>query len=116
MSAMPPPSSAESPRSRAVPVATGVIYCVIGLALAAGGLWLAILGGSLYYVIAGLGILVTGALLVAGRPSALCIYGAVLIGTLIWAIVEIGFDWWPLAARGDVVFPLGLCLLTPWIT
>jgi quinoprotein glucose dehydrogenase len=112
---MPPPSSAESPRSRTVPVATGVIYCVIGLALAAGGLWLAILGGSLYYVIAGLGILVTGALLVAGRPSALCIYGAVLIGTLIWAIVEIGFDWWPLAARGDVVFPLGLWLLTPWI-
>jgi quinoprotein glucose dehydrogenase len=116
MSEMQPRPSAASPRSRLVPVVTGVVYCVIGLALGAGGLWLAILGGSLYYVIAGLGILVTGALLIAGRPSALCIYGAVLMGTLIWAIVEIGFDWWPLAARGDVVFPLGLWLLTPWIT
>ena len=102
--------------SRLAPVGTGIVYCVIGLALAAGGVWLGILGGSLYYVIAGLGILVTGALLVAGRRSALCVYAAVLIGTLVWAIGEIGFDWWPLAERGDVVFPLGVWLLTPWIT
>src|SRR5207248_1370874 len=72
--------------------------------------------GSLYYLVAGLGILVTGMLLVAGRRSALWVYAAVLIGTLIWAVGEIGFDWWPLAARGDVVFPLGLWLLVPWIT
>ena len=71
MSEMPPRSSAASPGSRRVPVVTGVVYCAIGLALAAGGLWLAVLGGSLYYVIAGLGILVAGALLIAGRPSAL---------------------------------------------
>ena len=116
MSQMPPRSSADSPRSRWVPVVTGVVYCIIGLALAAGGLWLAVLGGSLYYVIAGLGILVTGGLLIAGRRSALWVYAAVLIGTLAWAISEIGFDWWPLAARGDVVFPLGLWLLVPWIT
>src|SRR5215470_12489924 len=116
MSELPPRSSAASSGSRRVPVVTGVIYCIIGLALAAGGTWLVVLGGSLYYLIAGLGILVTGALLIAGRRSALWVYAAVLIGTLAWAIGEIGFDWWPLAARGDVVFPLGLWLLFPWIT
>jgi quinoprotein glucose dehydrogenase len=116
MSETQPRSSTASPGSRLVPVVTGVIYCVIGLALAAGGAWLAILGGSLYYLIGGLGILVTGALLVGGRRSSLWVYAAVLIGTLAWAISEIGFDWWPLAARGDVVFPLGLWLLVPWIT
>ncbi|MGO1079865.1 glucose/quinate/shikimate family membrane-bound PQQ-dependent dehydrogenase [Inquilinus sp. CA228] len=107
-----------SPASRFRPVLliSGLIYAVIGLALAAGGAWLGVLGGSLYYLIAGLGILVTGALLMAGRPSALWVYAAVLIATLVWAIGEIGFDWWPLAARGDVVFLLGLWLLTPWVT
>jgi quinoprotein glucose dehydrogenase len=50
---------------------TGIIYTVIGLALACGGAWLVALGGSLYYVIAGLGILITGALLLGGRGAAL---------------------------------------------
>jgi quinoprotein glucose dehydrogenase len=95
---------------------TGIIYALIGLALTGGGAWLAALDGSLYYVVAGLGILITDALLLRGRGEALWVYAAVLIGTLVWAVSEIGFDWWPLAARGDVIFPLGLWLLTPWIT
>src|SRR6185437_13288066 len=103
-------------RSRIVVTITGAVYGLIGLALAGGGAWLAALGGSPFYVIAGLGILITGGLLIAGRRSALWVYAAVLIGTLIWAIGEVRFDWWPLAARGDVIFPLGLWLLTPWIT
>src|SRR3954451_10074819 len=94
---------------------TGVVYALLGLALAGGGAWLVALGGSPFYVIAGLGILVTGALLVAGRREALWVYAAVLIGTLAWALAEIGLDWWPLAARGDVISPLGLWLLVPWI-
>ena len=103
------------PRSRIIVTITGVVYGMVGLALACGGAWLAALGGSVYYIIAGLGILITGGLLIAGRSSALWVYAAVLIGTLIWAVTEIGFDWWPLAARGDIIFPLGLWLLTPWI-
>ncbi|MBW8729146.1 MAG: glucose/quinate/shikimate family membrane-bound PQQ-dependent dehydrogenase [Inquilinus limosus] len=103
-------------RSRPVLLVSGVVYGLIGLALAAGGAWLAGLGGSLYYLIAGIGILATGALLIAGRPGALWVYAAVLIGTLAWAVAEIGFDWWPLVARGDVVFLLALWLLTPWVT
>jgi quinoprotein glucose dehydrogenase len=108
---MPAPS-----RPASIIAITGVVYGLIGLALAAGGVWLAALGGSLYYVLAGLGILITGLLLLVGRGSALWVYAAVLIATLVWAVSEIGFDWWPLAARGDIIFPLGLWLLTPWIT
>ncbi|TSD84852.1 glucose/quinate/shikimate family membrane-bound PQQ-dependent dehydrogenase [Mycobacterium sp. KBS0706] len=103
-------------RSRPILLVSGLVYGLIGLALAAGGAWLAGLGGSLYYLLAGLGILATGALLAARRPTALWVFAAVLIGTLAWAVAEIGFDWWPLAARGDVVFLLGLWLLTPWVT
>ncbi len=105
-----------SSRSGTIVTASGIVYALIGLVLACGGGWLAALGGSLYYAVAGLGILITGALLLVRRRSALWVYAAVLIGTLIWTVSDIGFDWWPLAARGDVVFPLGLWLLTPWIT
>jgi quinoprotein glucose dehydrogenase len=108
---MPAPS-----RPASIIAITGVVYGLIGLVLAGGGVWLAALGGSLYYVLAGLGILITGLLLLIGRGSALWVYAAVLIATLVWAVSEIGFDWWPLAARGDIIFPLGLWLLTPWIT
>lgn len=103
-------------KSRPVLLVSGLLYGVIGLALAGGGAWLAGLGGSLYYLIAGIGILATGALLMADRPAALWVFAAVLIGTLAWAVAEIGFDWWPLAARGDIVFLMALWLLTPWVT
>jgi quinoprotein glucose dehydrogenase len=96
--------------------ATGAVYVLIGLALACGGVWLAALGGAIFYVIAGLGILATGVLLGLRRRLALWVYAAVLIATLIWAITEVGFDWWPLAARGDVIYLLGLWLLMPWVT
>src|SRR5580700_625217 len=103
-----------SPPRLAVTI-TGVVYAAIGLALAVAGGWLAILGGSVYYFLAGIGIVIAGVLLLARRTEALWVYAAVLIGTLAWAIWEIGFDWWPLAARGDILFLLALWLLTPWI-
>jgi quinoprotein glucose dehydrogenase len=100
-------------RPRVVPALTGVVYALLGLGLALGGAWLAELGGSLFYLVAGLLLLLTGVLLIAGRSSALWLYAALLVGTLIWAIDEIRFDWWPLAARIDVPFVLGLWLLMP---
>src|ERR1700723_3997015 len=103
-------------RNKPVLKITRLVYALIGLVLAGGGVWLVALGGSAFYLAVGLGILASGILLAAGRWLALWVYAAVLIGTLIWAVSEVGFDWWPLAARGDVIFPLGLWLLTPWIT
>lgn len=101
-------------RSRAVFI-TGLVYALIGLVLAGGGLWLAALGGSIFYVVLGVGILATGALLLAQRRSALWLFAIVLVGTLGWAVSEVQFDWWPLASRGDIVFPMALWLLTPVI-
>ncbi len=95
---------------------TGVVYAMIGLALLGGGVWLALLGGSVFYLAAGLGILATGGLLLARRRAALWVYAVVLFGTLAWALAEVGFDWWPLAARGDIIYPLGLWLLVPAVT
>lgn len=102
--------------ARKAPAITGVLLILIGLALSGGGGWLVALGGSLFYTLAGLGIILTGVLLLARRRAALWVYAIVLLGTVAWSVSDVRFDWWPLAARLDILFPLGVWLLTPWIT
>ncbi|WP_038216754.1 membrane-bound PQQ-dependent dehydrogenase, glucose/quinate/shikimate family [Xenophilus azovorans] len=94
---------------------TGGILVLLGLILAAAGGWLAALGGSLYYVAAGLALLAVGGLLLRGSPAALWLHAVLLVASLWWAVWEVGVDWWPLAARLDLLFLLGLWLITPWV-
>src|SRR3954465_3176479 len=96
-------------------IVTGILNILIGLALAVGGVWLIALGGSWYYAIAAVAFLLTGFLLFAVRPAALLVYALLGAGTLVWSLWEVGLDWWPLAARGAVIFVVGLFLLTPWV-
>lgn len=107
------PRPLHSPGALGLIVAALLILCGIGLAV--GGAWLIGLGGSWYYLLAGLGMLATAALIVLGRREALWLYAALVLGTLAWALAEIGLDWWALVPRGDVVFVIGLLLLLPWV-
>ena len=94
---------------------TALVFALIGLALGGGGLWLILLGGSWYYLLAGIGFLITAYLLWRRRAAALGVYAAMILGTLAWAIWEVGFDWWQLGPRGGVIILLGLWLLLPAI-
>ena len=76
-----------------------VIVALFGLALAAGGVWLISLGGSWYYLIAGAGMLVSGVLLFMQRISGVWLYWLVFVGTIIWALWEVGLDAWALLPR-----------------
>ena len=105
----------QSERSIALWV-MAILLGLMGLGSLGGGLWLILLGGSWYYAIAGILFLVTALLLVKRSPAALAVYAVVVFGTLIWALWEAGLDWWPLAARGDVIAVVGFLLLMPWIT
>lgn len=92
------------------------LNALFGIVLLAGGGWLISLGGSWYYAIAGIALLITALLLFRRNAAALWLYAALVLATLVWALWESGLDWWPLAARGDVLFLLGLFMLTPWVT
>jgi quinoprotein glucose dehydrogenase len=83
-----------------------VILVLLGLVVAGGGIWLANLGGSLYYIVAGVGLLATGLLLFANRPISLLVYSLVIAGSLAWAIYEVRFDWWQLAPRYSMTIDL----------
>jgi len=89
--------------------AVGVLLGLIGLVLALGGAWLAVLGGSPYYLLAGAGLLVSGWLLFRGRVLGAWIYAAVFVATLLWAVWEVGLQGWPLVPR--VVGPALLFVL-----
>ncbi|BAO64273.1 quinoprotein [Pseudomonas protegens Cab57] len=86
----------------------------MGLALLAGGIKLSMLGGSLYYVLAGIGLTLTGLLLLAGKRAALGLYALVLFASTLWSLWEIGLDWWQLVPRLSLWFALGVVLLLPW--
>lgn len=94
---------------------TAIIIALMGLALTLGGGYLLSLGGSIYYLLCGLGFLVTAVLLFARKALALHVYAVIVILSLVWALWEVGLDWWQLGPRGGVVILLGLWLLTPWI-
>lgn len=93
--------------------AVAAVLALIGLALLAGGAWLAGLGGSFYYLAAGLVLLVVAWLLWRARCGALWFFAAFFAGTLVWGLWEAGLDWWPLAARMGLPFLLGVALLLP---
>ncbi|MFS8138438.1 MAG: membrane-bound PQQ-dependent dehydrogenase, glucose/quinate/shikimate family, partial [Thermomonas sp.] len=104
---------ASSP-SRLLPRLLGILLLIMGLALLAGGIKLSMLGGSLYYLLAGVGITLTGILLLATRRAALGLYALVLFASTVWALWEVGLDWWQLVPRLALLFALGIVMLLPW--
>ena len=92
-----------------------ILMAVIGAALAGGGLWLILLGGSWYYLIAGVAFIATAVALSRRRPAALAIYTILVIGSLLWAVREVGLDWWSLMPRGGLLIVIGILLLWVWL-
>ncbi|HYD87175.1 MAG TPA: membrane-bound PQQ-dependent dehydrogenase, glucose/quinate/shikimate family [Vitreimonas sp.] len=91
-------------------VALGAIIGLVGVTLLIGGLWLAALGGSWYYFLAGAGLIAAAIPLMQRRMIGAWIYFAVFVATLIWALWEVGLEnGWALVPR--LVGPLVLLLL-----
>lgn len=95
---------------------TVVIAAVIGLFLLVGGIWLTVLGGSFYYVIAGLALLIFAWLLLKRSSTSIWLYAALMLGTTLWGIWEVGTDFWALAPRLDILGVLGLWILIPAVS
>jgi quinoprotein glucose dehydrogenase len=95
---------------------TSLVVGLVGLVMGGGGALLVLLGGSPYYLATGLAMLATAGLLWRGRAVALWLYALILVGTLAWAVWEVGFDFWALVPRGDIITPLGIWLLLPFVS
>lgn len=105
----------RSNRGRWLIKTSAVITVLLGLVFAGLGGWLAVLGGSVYYVLAGVALIATGLLIWRGNPNGVRLYAGILAGTTIWAIWEVGFDGWALIPRIVAPAALGLWLCSPWL-
>ncbi|MEO8115320.1 MAG: hypothetical protein ABI655_13120 [Phenylobacterium sp.] len=88
-----------------------LFVALLGVLLLVGGAWLASLGGSSYYLLAGAGLLATGGLLVVRRPLGGVVYGVVLLATLAWGLWEAGLVFWPLVPRIFAPAVVGLLVM-----
>ena len=76
-------STSSRGASRLFACIVGLIVALAGLTLGGGGLYLALLGGSWYYLIAGVGMLLAGVQLWRGRLSGAWLYALVFIGSFL---------------------------------
>ncbi|HEX4273264.1 MAG TPA: PQQ-binding-like beta-propeller repeat protein, partial [Rhizomicrobium sp.] len=78
---------------------TFLLLLITGLALGLPGAYLAMLGGSLYYVVAGVLILISAFLVRRASPAGIGLFWLVWLGTLVWSVWEVGLDGWALMPR-----------------
>lgn len=90
-------------------VLLGLVLLAVGLFFAIGGGKLLSLGGSAYFLIAGIVMLLSAIQFFRKKSSAVVLFLLVFIGTLIWALADVGITFWPLVSR--LMVPTGLALL-----
>jgi len=77
----------------------GAVLALAGLFFAVAGGKLVMLGGSWYFLLAGIAIVIAGALVILRKPAGALLFGLVTIATIIWAVWDAGLDFWPLISR-----------------
>ncbi len=92
-----------------------ILLVVLAIPLLLGGWQLNQLGGSTYYLLAGVMLLLSAFTLWRGSIAGSWLYGMLLFGTIYWSFKEVGVDPWSLAPRILPVAVVGLWLLTPWV-
>lgn len=92
------------------------VLAVVGASLIAGGAVLIASGGSFYYVVTGLAVLVAAIGVIRRARYAAYVYGAMLAWTLVWGLWEVGIEAWALMPRLVAPAVLGLVFLLPGIS
>jgi quinate dehydrogenase (quinone) len=96
----------------------GIVTTLAGIYFIGGGGWLAWLGGSWYFIIAGVLLLLSGILIVRRRLAGAAMFGLVLVFTTVWSLWDVGLQFWPLFSRvfapaaGAVLIAFTVPLLT----
>ncbi|MGE8049744.1 membrane-bound PQQ-dependent dehydrogenase, glucose/quinate/shikimate family [Pseudomonas monteilii] len=92
----------------------GLLLLLTGAALAIGGAYLAYLGGSWYYLLAGVGLAVCGKWLASRKAAAIALFLPIYVLTIIWALWESGLNFWAQVPRIGPFLVIGLILGLLW--
>lgn len=93
----------------------GIVLILIGLGLAVGGGRLVGLGGSWYYLIAGIAMAVSGVFYMRRQLIGAWLYAAIFVATVVWTLAEVGMGFWGWVPRMAPLLVLGVfaALLVP---
>lgn len=115
---MPDNLTATAPR---IPLGSRVFFTIYaalaaltGAALVFGGGWLLSLGGSPYYLLAGLVTIAAAVLLFRRRPLGVWLVSGLTVVTILWSLWEQGFNGWALIPRLDWLIVMTLLLCVAW--
>lgn len=94
---------------------TSMVIAIFGVAMLYMGGKLLLAGGSPFYAIMALGLLITAWTLFLNKRIALTLYAVLMWIVLFWIIYEVGFDKWQWIPRGDLIGVIGVWLALPWV-
>jgi quinate dehydrogenase (quinone) len=77
----------------------GTLLAATGMVLGLGGGWLVLLGGSIYYLMAGAMLAIAGILLFRRSAMSFVFFALVYAGTVAWSLYEAGWNFWPMVPR-----------------
>ncbi len=99
-------SNTKSPR------AFGVLLAVFGAVMSIGGIKLITMGDNAYFLIVGIGILLSGVFISLGKLLGAYTYGVTLAVVVIWSFLEVGLDMGQLLPRIAVPILIGLYIFS----
>ena len=102
-------------RANKRPLVTSALIAVLGLPLLWLGGQLMLSGGTPYYLVSGLLMIVSSYYLFQSKPTGFYIYAVLVLVTLGWAVYEAGNSFWLVGTRIWIVGFIGLWLCTPLI-
>ena len=91
-----------------------IFLFVFATPLILGGVQLITLGGSFYYLLAGVLMVASAKRIWVSDPLASKFYGGLMIATVAWSLMESGTNLWALAPRILPLAAIGLWFLLPW--
>jgi quinate dehydrogenase (quinone) len=101
-------------RLRRPPRIFAAILLLIALGFLYGGATLIAVGGSWYYLLAGVALAASAVLIWRRQRAGAQLYGILLAFTFLWALYEAGADIWALMPRITFLAVIGLWFLTPF--
>ncbi len=101
---------------RAAPRLTAIGLLALGVGLATLGVVLTASAVSAFDMIAGTGLVATALLLRRSLASALLVYAVVILAGMGVSVWQHGLEFASLVPNANMLAPIGVWLLTPWVT